>query len=71
MTRLVGVGYLSTLHVNFDDTETTYQIGIDIINADAADSLVTSNGFAVQGRNIDDISVGFYQVDIRVVIDGY
>ena len=47
------------------------QVSIDTVNADIGDSLVACYRFIVKCRDIDDITISLYQIDIGILIDGY
>ena len=59
------------MQVYLNNEVVSYQIGIDTLDTDALDGLVLCHRLAVEGRDIDDVAVGLYQVDIGVLIDGY
>jgi hypothetical protein len=67
----VGVCNLGFLHVQLDDAKATDEVGIDTIYADAAECLVSYDGFGVDIADVDDIALGVYQVNVHVAIDGY
>ena len=69
MVRGIGIGNLSLLHIDFDDGKASDQPGIDAINADIGDGLVFCRRFAEKGRDINDVSLGIYEVDVGVLID--
>ena len=58
------------MHVQFDDSKASHQIGVDTIDPKISNRLVFCHRLTVEGRYIDHISVFLYQVDIRVLIDG-
>ena len=71
MVRRIGLCNFSTLHIDLDNTESTDEVGIVSFDTDAVDCLVFCYRLRIQGRNIGDISIGLYKVDIGIVIDGY
>ena len=40
------------------------------VDGNAIDGFVASDGLAVEVTDVDDISVGFYKVDVGITVDG-
>jgi hypothetical protein len=59
------------LHVDFHDAEATDEVCILSIDADAANTLVTNDGLGVEIADVGDVTLGVYQVNVRVGIDYY
>ena len=68
MIRGIAVSYLSTLYVELYDAKATDKVGIDTINTNAADCFIACDRFSIEIADIDDITIGLYQVDIRIAI---
>ena len=69
MVGTIGIGDFCALDIKLDNAEATDQISIDAIDADAANGLVARDGFGVEVADIDDVSLGIDEVNIRVAID--
>ena len=69
MIRGIAVTDLCSFHIDFHDAETTDEIGIDTINTDAADSLITSNHFCVEVTDVNNITVCFYEIYVGILIN--
>ena len=64
MVWRITFSYLGTLHIDFYNAESTYQIGIDTVNTNTVDSFITSHQLIVEVTDIGDIAFQVYQVDI-------
>lgn len=69
MAWSIGIFNDSQFHIYFDNAKATNEVGIDAIDTYAVDSLVAYDTFVVEVADINDITIGFYQVDIGVLID--
>ena len=69
MVRCITVSNLCPLHIDLDNAETTDKIGIDPINEDAFNSLVTSDNLSIEVTDIDNVAVRLYKVDIGILIN--
>ena len=47
------------------------QISKDTINTNVADCFIASNRFVIKCRDINDVAISLYQVDISILIDSY
>ena len=70
MVRGIGIGNLSLLHIDFDDGKASDQPGIDAIDTDVSNGLILRRRLTIQCRDIDDVSLGIYEVDVGILIDG-
>ena len=70
MVRGIGIGNLSLLHIDFDDGKASDQPGIDAIDTDVSNGLILHRRLTIQCRDIDDVSLGIYEVDVGILIDG-
>ena len=70
MVRGIGISDFCLLHIDLDDSKASDQPGIDAIDADIGDGLVFCCRFAEKGRDINDVSLGIYEVYVGVLIDG-
>ena len=57
MIRCIGIGYFSTLDINFDYTKATDEVSVNAINAYTTDGLITSNRLSIE---ITDIYPEYY-----------
>ena len=46
------------------------QPGIDAVDGNLADGLVLRHNLAVEGRDIGDVSIQVYKVDVGILVDG-
>jgi hypothetical protein len=59
------------LYVHLDNAKTTDKISVYTVYPDTADRFVACDDFVIEIPDIDDVTIGFYQVDIRVLVDYY
>ena len=69
MVGTIGIGDLCALDIKLDDAEATDQISIDAIDANAANRLVARDGFGVEIADVNNVTLGIDEVDIRVTVD--
>ena len=69
MAIKISLSDFCPLYIHLDESERTVQPGIDTIDGNLRNGLVFSHRLAVEGRDIGDITIGIYEVYVRVLID--
>ena len=67
----ISIRYLSLQHIYFNDSKAGGEISIHIIDRDGCNCFILGYRFGIEGRYINNVAIGFYQVDIRVFVNGY
>ena len=64
MAWSISIFNYSQFHIYFDNAKATNEVSIDAIDTYAVDSLIAYDTFVVEVADINDITIGFYQIDI-------